>query len=218
MWVTHGIPPWVFLEPTIGSPCRRWTMSPTVRRPSSEPSAGGMQWYVVKVQSGREEAVKLALERRTKIEGLEEAVGRIVIPVERVAEVRNGRRVERTRKLYSGYLVCEVVFDDRVLSLFRETPGVGDFVRGGSAPVPLSPHEVERLLHGQTESVVKVVLPDFDRGDWVVILGGMFAQTEGEVTEILPDTGEVRVRVTILGRDVFLDVEAGELRRSSRPN
>jgi hypothetical protein len=83
-----------------GSPL--FLMAPRVRRPSSAQPPGGLQWYVVKVHSGREEAVKEVLERRARLESLEDVVGRILIPVERVVEIRNGRRAERTRKLFSG--------------------------------------------------------------------------------------------------------------------
>jgi transcriptional antiterminator NusG len=186
-------------------------MSPSVRRPSSESSLGGLRWYVLKVQNGREEAVKEALERRVRIEGLDDVVGRVIVPAEKVVEVRMGRRIERTRKLFPGYLLCEVVLEDRVLALFRETPGVSDFVRSGSAPVPLSPIEMEGLLARQSEEKVNVVHPEFDIADRVRILRGTFAQMEGEVTEVLPATGQVRVRLTILERPVFLVVEASEI-------
>jgi len=191
-------------------------MSPSVRRPSSGQLLSGLQWYVVKVQSGREEAVKEALERRVRVEGLEEAIGRIIIPVEKVAQVRNGRRVERTRKLFPGYLMCEVAIDDRVLALLHEIPGISDFVRSGDTPVPLSPAEVDRLVAGQSEDQVSVILPDFEPGDRVRILSGTFAQMEGEVAEILADTGHVRVRLVILSRPVTLDLEAGEVLQLGR--
>jgi transcriptional antiterminator NusG len=167
-----------------------------------------LQWYVVRVHSGREEAVKEALERRVRLEGLQEVISRLLIPVERVAEVRKGRRVERTRKLFSGYVLCEMIIDDRVLSLFREISGVSDFIRSGSTPVPLSPAEAERLLAGQSGGKVNVILPDFNPGDRVRVLHGTFAQMEGEVTEVLADSCQVRVRLTILGRPVLFDLEA----------
>jgi transcriptional antiterminator NusG len=186
-------------------------MAPSVRRPSSAPSPGGLQWYVVKVHTGREEAVKEALERRARLEALEAVVGRVLVPVERVAEIRNGRRAERTRKLFSGYLLGELALDDRVLALFREIPGVSDFVRGGSAPLPVNPTEAERFVAGPSEGKVNVILPDFDPGDRVRVHRGTFAQMEGEVAEVLADTGQVRVRLEILGRPVLLDVEASEV-------
>jgi transcriptional antiterminator NusG len=181
-------------------------MTPSVRRPSCAQSPGDFQWYAVKVHSGREEAVKDVLERRARLEALEEAVGRILIPVERVAEIRKGRRVERTRKLFSGYLLCELVLDDRVVALLREIAGVS-----GPTPLPLSPAEAERFVAGQLEGKVNVILPDFDPGDRIRVLHGTFAQMEGEVAEVLTDTGQVRVRLAILGRPVFLDMEASEL-------
>jgi transcription antitermination factor NusG len=170
-----------------------------------------MQWYAVKVHGGREEAVKEVLERRARLEALEEAVGRILIPVERVAEMRHGHRAERTRKLFSGYLLCELALDDRVLALFREIRGVSDFLRSGSTPLPLSPAEAQRFVAGQAAGKVNVILPEFDPGDRIRVLRGTFAQMEGEVAEVLADTGQVRVRVEILGRPVLLDLEASEI-------
>jgi transcriptional antiterminator NusG len=188
-------------------------MTPSVRRPSSAQLPGGLQWYIIKVHSGREKAVKEAFQRRVLLEGLQEVVGRVLIPVEKVAEFRNGRRTERTRKLFSGYLLCEIALDDRVLALLREVPGVNDFLRSGATPVPLSPSEAQRFVAERSEGKINVIRPDFDSGDRVRLLRGAFAQMEGEVTEVLADTGQVRVRVTILGRPVLLNAEAPQVLR-----
>ena len=168
-------------------------------------------WYVVKVQSGREESIKDAIERRVKIEGLEEYFGQIIIPVERVTEMRNGKRVVRERKLYPGYLMVEVEYNDRILYLFRETSGVGDFVGGSMqhAPPPMSDREVERMLGRQGEHVPGIAhpKPKFDRGDRVKVKDGTFAGMEGEVKEILEAKGLVRVELTIFGRPVPVELE-----------
>jgi transcriptional antiterminator NusG len=168
-------------------------------------------WYVVKVQSGREESIKEAIERRVKIEGLEECYGQIIIPIERVTEMRGGKRVVRERKLYPGYLMVEVEYNDRILYLFRETSGVGDFVGGGvnHPPQPMPPHEVERMLGRQGEQVPGVAhaKPKFDRGDRVKVKDGTFAGMEGEVKEILEAKGLVRVELTIFGRPVPVELE-----------
>jgi transcriptional antiterminator NusG len=163
-------------------------------------------WYVVKVQSGREESIKEAIERRVKIEGLEDYFGQIIIPVERVTMMRNGKRVQREQKLYPGYLMVEVEFNDRILYLFRETSGVGDFVGGGlnRAPTPMTAREVERMLGRQGKDSDKVVpgKPPFDRGDRVKVKDGIFAGMEGEVKELIEAKGLVRVELTIFGRPV----------------
>jgi transcription termination/antitermination protein NusG len=178
-----------------------------------KPSAGSSnkRWYVVKVQSGREESIKEAIERRVKIEGLEEFFGQIIIPVERVTEMRNGKRVVRERKLYPGYLMVEVEYNDRILYLFRETSGVGDFVGGSMqhAPPPMSEREVERMLGRQGEHVPGIAhpKPKFDRGDRVKVKDGTFAGMEGEVKDLLEAKGLVRVELTIFGRPVPVELE-----------
>jgi len=216
-------------QPPEGGP--RGEVAPEPSSPPSEPSPPGEQppengtpkpsnkhWYVVKVQSGREESIKESIERRVKIEGLEDFFGQIIIPVERVVEMRGGKRVTRERKLYPGYLMVEVEYNDRILYLFRETSGVGDFV-GGSlnhAPPPMADHEVERMLGRQGEQVPGIShgKPKFDRGDRVKVKDGTFAGMEGEVKEILEAKGLVRVELTIFGRPVPVELEYWQVEHS----
>jgi transcriptional antiterminator NusG len=172
-------------------------------------------WYVVKVQSGREESIREAIERRVKIEGLEEFFGQIYIPVEKIVEMRNGKRVTRERKQFPGYLMAEVEYNDRVLYLFRETSGVGDFV-GASvnrAPTPMTGPEVARMMRGKTgapgaEEPKEVHgKPPVDRGDRVKVKDGTFAGMEGEVKEVIEAKSQVRVELVIFGRPVPVDLE-----------
>jgi transcriptional antiterminator NusG len=180
-------------------------------------------WYIVKVQSGREESIRGAIERRVKIEGLEEFFGGIKVPMERVTEMRNGKRVVRSRKKFPGYLMVNVEFNDRILYLFRETSGVGDFV-GGSIhrpPTPMPPHEVDRMLAEEAAAEGKHVPREkiklkFDKGDRVKVRDGTFQGMEGEVKEILEpkeakDPVRVRVELTIFGRGVPVEVEAWQV-------
>jgi transcription termination/antitermination protein NusG len=178
-----------------------------------EPS--NKHWYVVKVQSGREESIKEAIERRVKIERLEEFFGEIRIPVERVTEMRKGKRVVKERKLYPGYLMANVEYNDRILYLFRETSGVGDFVGGtlNRPPPPMSPKEVARMLGpegpgGEAAGGKEVqVKPPVERGDRVKVRDGTFAGMEGEVKEILENLNHLKVELTIFGRPVPVELE-----------
>jgi transcription termination/antitermination protein NusG len=188
----------------------------------AEPAADAKKWYIVKVQSNREESIKAALERRAKVEGLEHFLGRIIIPTERVTEVVKGKRVIKERKKFPGYLMVECDYNDQVLYLFRETSGVGDFV-GGSLhrpPPPMPDREVERMLaeqhileHGKPEeSAREIVKINFEVGDKVRVRDGTFAGMEGEVREIIQpreagDTVRVRVELTIFGRPVPVELE-----------
>jgi transcriptional antiterminator NusG len=182
-----------------------------VEEPEQPPAPSNKRWYVVKIQSGREESIKEAIERRVKIEGLEEYFGQIIIPVEKVTEMRNGKRVVKERKLYPGYLMVEVEYNDRILYLFRETSGVGDFV-GGSVnhpPPPMSDHEVEQMLgkQGQQKEGVIHRKPQYEKGDRVKVKDGTFAGMEGEVKDLIEAKGSVRVELTIFGRPVPVELE-----------
>src|SRR5262249_23718875 len=117
--------------------------------PTPEPEAPkneNLQWYVVKVQSGREESIKESIERRVKIGGLQDCFGQIVIPTEKVSEMRKNKRYIRERKLLPGYLMVQVEFNEHMLYLFRETSGVGDFVGAGlnKKPIPMSENEIKK--------------------------------------------------------------------------
>jgi transcription termination/antitermination protein NusG len=169
-------------------------------------------WYVVKVQSGREESIRDAIERRVKIEGLQEYFGKIVVPVERVTEMVRNKRVVKERKLYPGYLMVNLEFNDRMLYLFRETSGVGDFVGGSfnKPPPPMSAKEVERLEKSQLAPVdrpVDIGKAPFEKGDHVKIKDGTFVGMEGPVKDILEHKGAVVVELTIFGRPVPVELE-----------
>jgi transcriptional antiterminator NusG len=190
---------------------------PEASEPAPQPEPSNKRWYVVKVQSGREESIKEAIERRVKIENLEEFFGQIVIPVERVTEMRKARdgstkRVVREHKLYPGYLMCEVEYNDRILYLFRETSGVGDFVGGtvNRPPPPMPQHEVDKMLRTKPGAAADVIVPGkapFSNGDHVRVRDGTFAGMEGEVKEVVDTAGKVKVELTIFGRGVPVELE-----------
>ena len=200
---------------------------PSVETPAPPGEPDTKHWYIVKVQSGREESIKEAIERRVKIEGLEEFFDQIKIPVEKVTELRNGKRVVRSRKKFPGYLMAHVEFNDRILYLFRETSGVGDFVGAtvNRAPAPMPQHEVDRMLADEaiaagdpksTKAAFEKIKLKFDKGDRVRVRDGTFQGMEGEVKEILEpkeakDPVRVRVELTIFGRPVPVEVEAWQV-------
>lgn len=176
-----------------------------------EPAKDNKRWYVIKVQSGREDTIKEAIEKRVKIDGLEEFYGEIVIPTEKSTELRKGKRYIRERKLFPGYFMANVEFNDRILYLFRETSGVGDFVGGGlnKPPQPMTDKEVERLVKSQTAATVadKPQESPFTEGDRVRVKDGTFAGMDGIIKEILKTKGAAVVELTIFGRPVPVELE-----------
>ena len=214
------------LKPTMKRPLDQAVVATDVASEPAVPAApaSNKRCYVVKVQSGREDSIKGALERRIKIDSLEEYVGRILIPTEKVTELRNGKRVVKKRKKFPGYLMCEVEFNDRVLYLFRETSGVGDFVGGSlhKLPTPMNDREVERMLQdtdeagakksGTDEPTKKKIIIPYGVKDRVKVRDGTFKDMEGEVKAIVEptdskDNPKVKVELTIWGRPVDVEVE-----------
>lgn len=167
------------------------------------------QWYVVRVQTGREDSVRNSLEKRVKVAGAEDLIGRALVPIEKVTQIRNGKKQVRSQKLYPGYVMIEMEMSEKAWFFVRETPGLGDFIGNENKPIPMSDMEVAKML-GQTlktdteEPVIKI---NFKAGDSVRIKEGVFANYDGVVHEIMPAKGLVKVMVTIFGRPTPVELE-----------
>ncbi len=172
-----------------------------------------MRWYVLRVQSNKEEQVRDALERRVKIAGpeVEKTISRVLVPSEKVTEIKGGKKRIARRRLYPGYVMIEMELTEESQYLVKDTPGVGDFV-GPTAktPVPLTAQEVDKML-GDVKKTAEETQPKiritFSPGDSVKIKEGPFQNFDGVVDEIIPDKGLVKVVVTIFGRPTPVELE-----------
>ncbi len=167
-----------------------------------------MNWYVLRVQSGREDRVCDNLNKRIKAEQMEERIQRVLVPTETVSEIKNGKKRNDRRKIYPGYLLVHMEMSDDVWFLIRETPGIGDFVGAHGSPAPMEPHEVDRLLGDmeRTSERPKIKI-QFQKGESVKIKEGPFESFDGIVDEVFPDKGIVKVIVTIFGRPTPVELE-----------
>jgi len=173
------------------------------------PKSDKMDWYILKVQSNREDSIAAGLRRRIKIAGLDYYFGKVIVPTETVTEFKGGKKRVTKRKLYPGYLVVQMEVNDDTWFLVRETPGIGDFTGAGGKPTPLLPHEVERLLARQedtAEQAPKLKIA-FNVGDRVKINEGTFENFQGEVSAIDETNGRVTVMINIFGRSTPVEVE-----------
>jgi transcriptional antiterminator NusG len=180
------------------------------------------RWYVLRVASNREEQVKDALIKKVKIEGLEEKVGRVLVPTEkRPAPRGRGDKKFVERKMYPGYVFIEMdLEEDGAIGedawfLIKETNGVGDFIGSGGKPTPMGESDVAKMLM-QVEKAEEgaPVSVDFASGDPVKIKEGPFENYEGTVDEVLPDKGLVRVTVTIFGRPTPVELEYWQVEKT----
>ena len=169
------------------------------------------RWYVLRVQSNKEDHVRESLERRVKIAGMEELISRVLVPTEKVTEIKGGQKRVSERKLYPGYVMVEMTLTEESAYLVRDTAGVGDFVGPhAKEPVPLTAAEVEKIL-GDAEKTAEETQPrvkiEFKPGDAVKIKEGPFQNFDGVVDEVIPAKGLVKVVVTIFGRPTPVELE-----------
>ena len=172
-------------------------------------------WYVLKVQSGREDTIRDALERRVKIQGLGRYFGRIVVPTEKITEIRNNKKRVVERKSYPGYIMVEMELNEKTWFTVRETPGVGDFVGAHGTPTKMTGDEVNKMLGqetAKTEEPPKVRI-DVERGDRVKIKDGPFENFEGTVEEVIEQRGLVKVVLIIFNRPTPVDLEYWQVER-----
>lgn len=174
-----------------------------------KPKSAKMDWYILKVQSNREESIKEGLLRRVAIAGLEYFFGDVIVPTEKVTEFKAGKKRVRKRKLYPGYLVVQMEINDDTWFLVRETPGIGDFTGAAGRPAPMLPHEVSRILAKQEEKSEKApkLNISFRPGDQVKINEGTFENFEGQVQSIDEQNGRVTVMINIFGRSTPVELE-----------
>jgi len=176
---------------------------------AEDESKGGMDWYILKVQSNRETAIREGLLRRVAIAGLDEYFGEVIVPTEKVTEFKGGKKRVVKRKLYPGYLVVQMEINDDTWFLVRETPGIGDFTGAAGRPTPMLPHEVARIVSKQEEKGEKTpkLKIGFSTGDRIKINDGTFENFEGEVESIDESSGRVTVMINIFGRSTPVELE-----------
>jgi transcriptional antiterminator NusG len=167
------------------------------------------QWYVLKVQSNREKSIRQSLLRRIKRENLGQYFGDIIIPTEKVAETKSGKKRITEVKLYPGYIMVHMILNDESWYLVRDTSGVGDFTGTAGKPIPMQDDEVKRML-GDKEAVdvePKKVKIDLEIGETIKIKEGGFESFEGTIDAIDQTSGKITVLVEIFGRSTPVELE-----------
>jgi transcriptional antiterminator NusG len=177
------------------------------------------KWFFVRVQSGREDSIRRQLETRIKAGGVQDVVPQIIVPFERVTDLKSGKKKVVSRKLYPGYLMVQSDIDDRenprvqkALTVMRETPGFGDFLGSRGEATAISEQEVSGILSKMSESEQRPQISvSLRKSDMVKIKTGAFEGFDGQVEDVNPDKGTVRVIVTIFGRPTPVEVEYWEV-------
>ena len=178
------------------------------------------EWFVIHTLSGQEKKVRQSIEKRKVTEEMEECIGEVLIPEEKVTEIRGSDKKVSHRKLYPGYVFIEMDLLDeerRVIDapwhFIHETPGIIGFI-GGEEPVPTSDDEIEnirtRISESEEREKPKI---NFEVGETVKINDGPFLNFTGEIEDIEPERGKIKVVVNIFGRNTPVDLEYWQIEK-----
>ena len=173
-----------------------------------DPFRGPGEWYVVHTYAGYENKVKTNLESRIHTMQMEEKIFDVHIPMEDVMEIKGGKKQVVQRKVFPGYLLVKMIYDNDSWYVVRNTPGVTGFVAAGtgSKPTPLSKREVEKILAVKKEEVKPQFRLGFEEGDVVRIISGPFADFNGTISEINIDQSKLKVLVNIFDRETPVEL------------
>jgi len=179
------------------------------------------QWFIIQTLSGQEQKVKDSIEKRVKPEEMGEYVREVLVPMEKVVEVRNQKKTVSNRKLWPGYVFVDMLLLDdnkRVIEkpwyFIKETPGVIGFV-GGEPPIPTPAAEVE-AIKSQISASEETEKPkvNFSVGETIKINNGPFLNFSGVIEEIEPERGKLKVTVNIFGRNTPVELEYWQVEKA----
>lgn len=171
-------------------------------------------WYVVNTYSGYENKVKENLEKRIETMNMENQILRVIVPTEIEIEIKDGKRKEREKKTFPGYVLVEMIMTDEAWFVVRNTPNVTGFIGShgqGAKPIPMLPWEVESLLNAPQQ--VASVEVDYEIDGLVQIMTGPFAEKVGRVKAIDVENEKVAVEVASFGREITVELELTDVQK-----
>lgn len=174
------------------------------------------KWYVVNTYSGHEKKVQEKLLMRANSMNQEDCIFRVVVPEATEIEIKDGVKKEKTKKLFPGYILVEMVMTDEAWFIVRNTPGVTGFIGSsgkGAKPTPLQPYEVDKILNSMGMSRLEAST-DLKQGEYVKITSGPFANMEGKIESIDTKTQTLMVSLDLFGQTTSVEVELSQIEKT----
>ena len=175
------------------------------------------EWYVVNTYSGHENKVKEKLEMRASTMGLEDYIFRVVVPKQTEIEYnKDGKKVEKVKKMFPGYILVEMIMTDEAWFIVRNTPGVTGFIGSsgkGAKPTPLQPYEVDKILTNMGMSRFERS-NDLKEGQLVRIIAGPFSGMEGHIESVLEKEQKLMVLLDLFGQETSVEVEMSQIEKA----
>jgi transcriptional antiterminator NusG len=178
-------------------------------------TAMGKRWYIIHAYSNFENKVAESIREQAKQRGLSDLFEEVMVPKEKVVEVRRGRKVDAERKFFPGYVLAKMDLTDEAFHLIKNTPKVTGFLGADNKPTPISDIEAERILH-QVQEGIERPKPSvsFEVGEQVRVSDGPFASFNGVVEEVDEARSRLKVAVSIFGRATPVELEFGQVDKS----
>jgi transcriptional antiterminator NusG len=172
------------------------------------------RWYIVHAYSNFEKKVAEAIQEKARQKGLEDEFSAVMVPTEKVVEVRRGRKVDAERKFFPGYVLVKMDLNDETYHLIKNTPKVTGFLGSDNKPKPITEREAQHILH-QVQEGVERPKPSvsYEIGEQVRVSDGPFASFNGTVQEVDEERARLKVEVSIFGRATPVDLEYGQVEK-----
>lgn len=164
------------------------------------------KWYVIHTSSGYEDAVAKSLQQRANSLDMKNKIFNVLVPKQKKTILKGKEKKDIEEKLYSGYVLVEMIVDDDSWYIVRNTPNVTGFIGAGTTPVPILPKEIEKLKR-KMEAAEPQFISKFKIGDLVKVNDGAFKGFDAKVTNIDPKKEKIKVVVDMFGRDTPLELD-----------
>ncbi|MEI7758763.1 MAG: transcription termination/antitermination protein NusG [bacterium] len=170
------------------------------------------QWYVIHTYSGYEEKVAESIRQRADSLDMKDKIFQVLVPKEKMIEVKNGKRKVVEKKIFQGYVLVEMKMSEDAWYIVRNTPSVTGFVGSGSEPSPVEQEEIDKIMKrmGRNEPKHKI---DYQVGEVVNITDGPFKGFDGSINEIDPAKGKLKVLVNMFGRETPVELDSLQVKR-----
>lgn len=173
----------------------------------------GRQWYIIQCFSAQEYKVKGRIEKLIEDKGYQNRVFRILVPEEETIEIKNNKRVEKTTKIYPGYVFVQLVYDNDIYYELRSLLGVSGFIGSKNTPVPVTEAEMLKILRKVGDKTRKIDV-DFEEGEIIKVVSGPFRGYTGPISEINAEKGNLKALISIFGRETPVQLDFDQVEKS----